>query len=293
MSLEPVASAAQYSPDTRYRTPGTPTVSRTSPIRDVAMLADSLGPGEALPARSPREFATTRWSLILDARGAPEDARLALQDICTAYRLPVLAYIRRHGPHGEAEDLAQSFFTRLLETRWDANADPARGRFRAFLLTALKRFLANEAAATAACKRGGQQQRVDFEDVAAQLTAPDAQSPEQVFQRAWAMTVLERAHARLRDEAVAAGKQALFAALAPHLGEAVDNSVYRRLGEDLGMRANTIAVAMHRLRQRLRECVWDELAEQTDSEAGLHDELRLLRSALLGGAAAEGAHGED
>lgn len=254
------------------------------------MLADSLGPGEAMPARSPRQFATTRWSLILDARGPPEDARRALEDICTAYRRPVLAYIRRHGPPGEAEDLAQSFFARLLETRWDTNADRARGRFRAFLLTALKRFLANEAAAASACKRGARQQRIEYEDVAAQLAAPDAQSPEQVFERDWAMTVLERAHARLRDEAAGAGKQALFAVLAPHLGEAVDSQAYHRLGEQLGMRANTVAVAMHRLRQRLRELVWDELTDQTDSEQGLHDDLRVLRYALLGPIAGE-AHG--
>ena len=296
MALELAARRAQYSAGTRQRTPGKPTVSRASPIRDVAIPAGSPGPGEAmpgvpLPARSPRQFATTRWSVILEARGASGDARRALQDICAAYRLPVLAYIRRHGPAGEAEDLAQSFFARLLETRWDANADPARGRFRAFLLTALKRFLANEAAAAAACKRGGNQHRVDYDDVAGYLAAPETESPEQVFHRAWAMTVLERAHERLRDETAAAGRQALFAALAPHLGETVDNSAYRLMGEELGMRPNTVAVAMHRLRHRLRQLVWDELADQTDSEAGLQDELRVLRDALLGGAGGGGAHG--
>lgn len=291
MSLEPIARGAQYSGGTRLRMPGTPIVITPPQTEDAALLADAAGQGGAMPRRSPRQFATTRWSMILQARGTPESARDALQEICTAYRTPVLAYLRRHGPATEAEDLAQSFFARLLETRWDTHADPARGRFRAFLLTALKRFLANEAAAASAGKRGGRQHRVEFDEVAGRLAAPDAHSPEQVFERAWATTVLERAHARLRDEASAAGKHALFEALGPYLGEAVDGHVYGRLGERLGMRPNTVAVAMHRLRHRLRELVWDELADQTTSSEGLRDELRVLRVALLGGSAAGGARG--
>ena len=100
-------------------------------------------------------FATTRWSLIMDARGEPEQARRALEAICRNYRRPVLAFIRHrgHGP-SEAEDLTQEFFARLLERRWDTQADPARGRFRAFLLTSLKHFLANARAASVAAKRG-------------------------------------------------------------------------------------------------------------------------------------------
>lgn len=236
------------------------------------------------PAHAPamRQFATTRWSLILGARGAPETARVALGEICRAYRHPVLAYIRRSGhPAGEAEDLAQEFFTRLLETRWDVHADPARGRFRAFLLTALKRFLVNADIAAVARKRGGGQRRVAFDDVAELLSAPPSQSPEQVFERAWALTVIERAYQRLREEAVRAGKRVLFERFAPYLGETVDAAEYRRLGEALDMKPNTVAVTVHRLRLRLRELVWDELADQSDSAEAVDRELRALRAALL------------
>ncbi len=257
------------------------------------ILAALPRPGEAMPLRiGPSQFANTRWSVILDARGTPQEARRALDEMCRAYRQPVLAYVRRHwhaDPDADAEDLAQAFFTRLLETRWDTRADPARGRFRAFLLTALKRFLANEAVAAAAAKRGGTQRRVDYGDMEAQLAAPMSQSPEQSFERSWALTVLERAHARLREEAFEAGKQSLFVKLAPYLGEAVDNSVYRALGETLQMRPNTVAVAVRRLRLRLRELVWDELADQTDSAEGLQAELRVLRAALLGADSTTGA----
>lgn len=240
---------------------------------------DLLAP--RMPAAPARGFATTRWSMIVRARD-PGDARRALEEICRAYRHPVLAYIRRQGhPPADAEDLAQAFFTGLLEARWDTRADPARGRFRAFLLTALRRFLANHAAARTAGKRGGGRTRVDFEDVAEALAAPAGDAPDRVFERAWALTVLERAMECLRQEAAHAGKSELFRRLSPCLGEMVDNAAYRRLGEELGLRPNTVAVSVHRLRLRLRELVWSELADQTTSAEDLDGELRALRQALL------------
>ena len=140
------------------------------------------------------QFATTRWSLILDARGAPEDARPALEEICRAYRGPVLSYVRRAGHAGaDAEDLTQEFFARLLERRWDERADPARGRFRSFLLTALKRFLIDQHAARTAQKRGGALSHDD--DGLETIAGPEALSPEAAFERAWAATVIERAAA--------------------------------------------------------------------------------------------------
>lgn len=228
------------------------------------------------------QFATTRWSLILDARCGPDAARVALEEICRAYRSPVLAYVRGSGrPAADAEDLTQEFFARLLESRWDTGADPSRGRFRAFLLTALKRFLLDAGDAERALKRGGGQQRVQWESQAAAFAAPESQSPEQAFERAWAATVIERAYVRLRAEAGRAGKRALFDTLAPYLAETAESADYRRLGEALGMKPNTVAVSVHRLRLRLRELVRAEIAEQTDGEEAAEVELRALRTALL------------
>lgn len=225
-------------------------------------------------------FATTRWSLILDARGAPEHARDALEGICRAYRRPVVAFIRQRGHDAcEAEDLAQDFFAHLLERRWDTRADPARGRFRAFLLTSLKHFLANARAAASAIKRGAAQQ-VALDDVAASV-GPATDTPELVFERTWALTVVERAFARLRGEAQAAGKAALLARLEPFVGEAAEPADYRRLGSELDLRPNTVAVTVHRLRTRLRELVRAELADQTASAQDAEQELRAMRAALV------------
>lgn len=228
------------------------------------------------------QFATTRWSLILDARGAPGAARPALEEICRAYRAPVLSYVRRAGhASADAEDLTQEFFTRLLERRWDERADPARGRFRSFLLTALKRFLIDQHAARSAQKRGGALSHDD--DSLDAIAGPEALSPEAAFERAWAATVIERAFARLGEEAAGNGRGELFARLAPYLAEPAEAADYRRLAETLGMRANTLAVSVHRLRLRLRELVRAEIADQTDGPESAASELATLRQALLPG----------
>lgn len=226
-------------------------------------------------------FATTRWSLILEARRGPESARAALEELCRAYRGPVLSYVRRCGhAAADAEDLTQEFFTRFLERRWDTVADPARGRFRALLLTTLKRFLLNAGAMARAGRRGGGQHRVDLDEALDHLAAPGSESPERAFERAWALTVLERAFARLRVEAERAGRLALFERLAPHLAEPAEAAEYRRLGEELGLRANTVAVSVHRLRLRLRALVREELVDTTDGEEAVAAELHALRDAL-------------
>ncbi len=228
------------------------------------------------------QFATTRWSLILDARGAPEDARPALEEICRAYRAPVLSYVRRSGHAGaDAEDLTQEFFARLLERRWDERADPARGRFRSFLLTALKRFLIDQHAASLAQKRGGLVHHAD--DTLEDLAGPENLSPEAAFERAWAATVIERAFTRLGEEAARNGRGELFARLSPYLAEPAEAADYRLLAESLGMRANTLAVSVHRLRLRLRELVRAEIEEQTDGPESAASELATLRQALVPG----------
>lgn len=225
-------------------------------------------------------FETTRWSVVLQARGEPADARRALETLCRTYRPPVLAYVRNHvRMRDNAEDLTQAFFARFLEQAWHANADPERGRFRSFLLTALKRFLIDADAEGRALKRGGGFQFEAFDDLHAD-TAGSAETPEHEFQREWAKALLTAAFARLRDEAEQAGKLPMFERLSEFLAERPDEADYARAAAELHLRRNTLAVAVHRMRRRLRELVRRELAETTVDRVDLDAELHALRDAL-------------
>ncbi|HEY6985845.1 MAG TPA: sigma-70 family RNA polymerase sigma factor [Rhodanobacteraceae bacterium] len=224
-------------------------------------------------------FETTRWSIVVRAREDTAQARAALETLCRTYRPPVLAYIRGHGyPPDAAEDLAQSFFARFLENAWHADADPARGRFRTYLLTVLKRHLSDAAVEARALKRGGSFAFESLDEEHSDATSTDA--PERAFERAWAIAVLQAALARLKTEADEAGKQDLFAALREFLVEAPDEEDYARVAAQLGLRRNTLAVAVHRLRQRLRDLVQAELAQTTASESDCEDEMSALGNAL-------------
>jgi len=225
-------------------------------------------------------FATTRWSLFLDARD-PGTSRRALEEICRAYHAPVLAYVRGHGySQSDAEDLTQEFFARFLEGRWDTGVDPHRGHFRAFLLVAVRRFLISSDVAAHTLKRGGGTLQLNGDQELEQIEAPEGDSPEQAFHRAWALAVLERSFARLREETARAGKSQLFEQLSPYLGERPATDEYQRMSEELGLRSNTIAVAVHRLRARLRELVREELADTCGGPAGVEAELHALRDTL-------------
>jgi len=228
-------------------------------------------------------FQTTRWSIVLEARGNGVDARAALESLCRAYRAPVLAFIRGRGyPNDVAEDLTQSFFALFLEREDYAAANPARGRFRAYLLTAIRHFLVNSAEAVKAEKRGG---RVSFEsidsvtDENASHPAADG-TPEAAFDQAWALVILDAALRRLRNEARLAGKEDLFDQLRDFLIEIPDDDDYARVAAKLDMRRNTIAVSVHRLRRRLSELVQAEVAQTAADRACLEIELRELRHAF-------------
>lgn len=230
----------------------------------------------------PDRFDTTRWSLVLHAGGGEPGARAALDALCRIYRPAVLAYVRAHrGAHADAEDLTQAFFAHLLEQRLAARADPERGRFRAFLLTALKHFLASEFAHATRLRRGGGQVALAIDE-----QEPDpGGAPEEAFEREWARAVLREALERLHEEARQAGKQALFAALRPFLLEAPEPNEYDAVAATLGLRRNTLAVAVHRLRARLQELVLEVVADTVDGADAAGQEVRRLRSAL-GGAVA-------
>jgi RNA polymerase sigma-70 factor (ECF subfamily) len=225
-------------------------------------------------------FDTTRWSVVLRARGEPADARAALEILCRTYRPPVLAFVRSRGYAADvAEDLTQAFFARFLERAWHGAADPERGRFRSFLLTTLKRFLIDADAEASALKRGGAVRFESLDEDGADAAGTD-ESPECHFERAWAHAVLAAACARLRSEAEGAGKLALFERLSEFLIEPPDDADYARAAAELNLRRNTLAVAVHRLRHRLRELVRAELMETTADETELEDELRRLRSSM-------------
>ncbi|MBS0557325.1 MAG: sigma-70 family RNA polymerase sigma factor [Proteobacteria bacterium] len=213
------------------------------------------------------------------------DTRGALETLCRTYRPPVLDYIRHRGyPADSVEDLAQAFFAQFIEHAWHANADPARGRFRAFLLTALKRFLIDTDERLHAKKRGGAMQFRSFDQTATNPSTLDNlagdQTPDLAFERSWAATLLATAMRRLRTEAEEAGKLAMFDQLREFLGERPDEADYARVAQVLNLRRNTLAVAVHRLRHRLRELIRDELAQTTTSKAELEAEIQALRHSL-------------
>ena len=233
--------------------------------------SDSGGP------RAMSKFQTTRWSLIAAARDSPEQARAALDQMCRAYRPPVLAFVRSSGyAPGDAEDLTQAFFLHFLERGWYADADPHRGRFRTLLLVALRNFLHDQHAQACALKRGAQHRADD----AALDDLPGDESPEQAFTRAWLGTVLGHAMRRLEREWIAAGKRDQFEQLAPLLVEHAEASELRQIAATTGVRSNTIAVQAHRMRQRLRQLVRLELLQTVGSREALDQELADLREVL-------------
>lgn len=226
-------------------------------------------------------FDSTHWSIVLRAGGKTADARAALDQLCRTYRPPVLAYVRSRGYGADAEDLAQAFFARFIANAGHSSADPARGRFRALLLTSLKHFLANARVEARAVKRGG---AVEFaalvEDDQPDDALTDSNTPEYEFERNWALAALDAAMRRLRGEAEEAGKLPLFETLREFLAEHPERADYSRAAAKLNLRRNTVAVAVHRLRSRLRELVRAELAQTTAARADLELELRELRGAL-------------
>jgi len=227
-------------------------------------------------------FDTTRWSVILRAGGSGNDARDALGVLCRRYRPPVLAYLKRRiRSEAEAEDLAQAFFERVLEHRLYDRADPGRGRFRTFLLTALVNFLHDEHDRNTSLKRGDGAAHDSIEqDEPFREGVADTAGPVREFERNWALALLDAALERLREESERAGKRALFESLQPYVLEPAEHDDYQVLAARLGVKANTVAVGVYRLRQRLRYHVREELRETVQSGADLDLELSALREAL-------------
>jgi len=225
------------------------------------------------------QFQTTRWSLIATAsQEHPSLAREALEQLCRVYRPPVVAYLHRsgHAP-ADAEDLAQAFFVRFIERGWYRDADPGRGRFRSLLLTSLRRFALDQAQAEHAARRDAS--RTTTLDAAGAEPSGD-DTPERAFTRAWMGTVLDNAWSRLQEEWTRAGKHELFARIAPLLLERAESTELHALAAELGLRPNTLAVQVHRVRQRLRQLVRLELLQTVGDHEALELELAELRGAM-------------
>ena len=231
-------------------------------------------------------FATTRWTVVLAAggRGTPQ-ADLALEDLCRTYWYPLYVYVRRQGHSREdAEDLVQAFFARLLEKNYLEGINNDGGKFRAFLLVAVKRFLANEWDRANRQKRGGGELPLSLDwqdaDTRYQINPADNISPDKLFDRAWAVTVLERVITRLRAENSSAGKATMYAQLERYLMVGKDAISYNVAAATLQMSEGAVRVAVHRLRRRYRELLRDEIA-QTLADPNLADEeMQALFSAL-------------
>jgi len=231
-------------------------------------------------------FVTTHWSVVVDA-GLKDSqrARAALESLCQTYWYPLYAFVRRlgHAPH-DAEDLVQSFFARCLSKNYLGAADKTKGRFRSFLLTALKRFLANEWDRTRAQKRGGASQPLSLDAMTAEQgyarEPSDSLSADRLFERRWAMTLLENVLAHLRAEQVEAGRAEAFEVLQDCLTGDGRSVSYAELAKRLDSSEGAVKVAVHRLRRRYRELLQMEIANTVASPEEVEEERRYLLTVL-------------
>jgi len=214
-------------------------------------------------------------------------ARDALAKLCQTYWYPLYAYVRRRGHSPEdAQDLTQEFFARLLEKNWVGDADQTKGRFRSFLLSALNHFLADEWDKARAQKRGGGLPLVPLQFDTAEtrygVEPADNVTPERSFELRWALTLLEEVLNRLRGEYEQEGKAALFAALNPCLVGERTSQPYAELAKKLGTTEGAVKAAVHRLRQRYRALLRDEIAQTVAGPDEVDEELRHLFAVLAG-----------
>lgn len=232
------------------------------------------------------DFPETQWSLVLAAGDRQTAAsECALEELCRAYWNPLYAFVRRSGyPPDEAADLTQEFFTRLLEKNPIRQATRERGRFRSFLLASMKHFISNEWDRQRALKRGGGYQLVsiDLEYAEAGIAglAADTLPPDRVFERQWAIVLLERVLTRLESEYAARGTTRLFERLKSFITHDDTRVQYKQLTDELGITEGALRIAVHRLRSRYRDVLKAEIASTVNDASEVDDELRFLLTAL-------------
>lgn len=246
----------------------------------------SISPTPARSRSTGSRFAATRWSIVLAAGDRRDSgaARRALGELIQTYWFPLYAYLRRQGSTPtDAEDLVQGFFLRLLEKEDLAAVDRAKGKFRSYLLASLQHFAANERRKARALKRGGNVHLLSLDAQAAEaryIAEPaDEMTPQRLFERRWALAVLEQVLASLRREYAGRGQSEVFAAL-EHVLVGGGKADYASLAGQLGMSEGAIKVAAHRLRRRYRAILREEIAQTVDDPAKVDEEISQLRASL-------------
>ncbi len=233
-------------------------------------------------------FHTTSWTLVRAAAAHPTaDSRQALAALCQAYWHPVYAFIRRNGyDRDQSQDLCQQFFALLLEKNYLLDANRDRGRFRSFLLTAVKHFLANEWDRAHALKRGGGRTAVSIDFVEAERwyapAAVEESTPESIFERRWALSVLEHVTVRLRSGFTAMGKAEEFDRLFMFLNREPDTKRYGEVAKQMGLSAGALRTAVHRMRKKYRKLLRAEIGATVSTPEETDEEIRFLLATLSG-----------
>jgi RNA polymerase sigma factor (sigma-70 family) len=230
-------------------------------------------------------FATTHWSMVLEAQGPSPAAEAALEKLCRTYWRPIYGFVRRQGVGPEeAEDLTQGFFALLLERRDLDTVRKEKGRLRSYLLTSLKHFLTNERHRATAIKRGEGQRLIPLEDLRegerVGFEPTDTLTADQIYERRWALTVLDQVLARLGDEYRAAGNMRLFDRLQKWLMDEPDRPSQADTAREFEMTENAVKQAFYRLRQRYRQLLREEIAHTVVVPGDIEDELRHLIAVL-------------
>ena len=229
----------------------------------------------------PAAFATTHWSVVLEAQGETPAAQEALEKLCRVYWRPIYSFVRRQGPRQEeAQDLTQGFFALLLERRDLRSVRKEKGRLRSYLLTAVKHFLADEHRRAMAIKRGKGKQLIPLEELRTEergdMEPADPLTAEQIYERRWASTLLDRVLSRLEDQYRARGNGALFDSFNQLLGDEPGAPSQADIAAQLGMTENAVSQAFYRFRQNYQSLLREEIAHTIANPGDIESELRYL-----------------
>src|SRR5436190_13618045 len=230
-------------------------------------------------------FTTTHWSMVLEAQGESTTAHAALENLCRTYWRPIYAFVRRQGSKPEeAKDLTQGFFVLILERKDFQSVRQEKGRLRSFLLASLKHFMANERRNARTIKRGGGRMLIPFDEIASddstEFDHSEMLSADLLYDRRWAFNVLDRVFARLHEESQGSGNASLLERLNELLSDEPDQPSQAQIAREFGMTENAVKQAFHRLRQRYRQLLREEVAHTVATPAEIEDELRHLIAAL-------------
>jgi RNA polymerase sigma-70 factor (ECF subfamily) len=255
-----------------------------TPAADDVTSLDAIGPAAA-GHHVPAAFTTTHWSVVLEAQGRSPAAHEALEKLCRTYWRPVFGFVRRQGARAEeAEDLTQGFFALLLERRDFDTVRKEKGRLRSYLLTSLKHFLTNERNRARAIKRGEGQRWISLDQLSERerpgFEPTDTSTADQIYERRWAWALMDQVMNRLGDEYRTAGNVVLFERLKALLTEETDRPSQGQIADELAMTENAVNQAFHRLRERYRQLLREEIAHTVMAPGDIEDELRHLIAVL-------------